>query len=141
MNSLSREQCKPARGELRRSFMAKPLLSRRRPDARRAPRGADNGLRSEDVQPVPLASDQALDLTLQPRNSTLATLSPVFKGLSLLEEIWRMAESDHLHTESRHLEEGQSRRTLRLNRGCRDFYLVNGSAAGGPDFSEAVYMG
>jgi hypothetical protein len=40
---------------------------------------------------------QALDLTLQPRNSTLATLSPVLKGLSLLEEVWRMAEFDHLH--------------------------------------------
>jgi hypothetical protein len=84
---------------------------------------------------------QALDLTLQPRNSTLATLSPVLKSLSLLEEVWRMAESDHLHSESRHLEGGQSRRTLRLNRGCRDFCLVNGSAAGDPDFSKAVYMG
>ena len=41
---------------------------------------------------------QALDLTLQPRNSTLATLSPVLKDLSLLEEVWRMAEFDHLHT-------------------------------------------
>ena len=41
---------------------------------------------------------QALDLTLQPRNSTLATRSPVLKGLSLLEEVWRMAEFDHLHT-------------------------------------------
>ena len=41
---------------------------------------------------------QALDLTLQPRSSTLATLSPVLKGLSLLEEVWRMAEFDHLHT-------------------------------------------
>ena len=35
----------------------------------------------------------------------------------------------------------QSRRTLRLNRGRRDFCLVTGIAAGGPDFSEAVYMG
>ena len=34
----------------------------------------------------------------------------------------------------------QSRRTLRLNRDRQDFYLVNGVAAGGPDFSEAVYM-
>ena len=42
--------------------------------------------------------DQSLDLTLQPCNSTLATLSPVLKGLSLLEEVWRMAEFDHLHT-------------------------------------------
>jgi hypothetical protein len=41
---------------------------------------------------------QALDLTLQPRNSTLATLSPVLKGLSLLEQVSRMAEFDHLHT-------------------------------------------
>jgi hypothetical protein len=40
---------------------------------------------------------QALDLTLQPRSSTLATLSPVLKGLSLL-EVWRMAEFDHLHS-------------------------------------------
>jgi hypothetical protein len=40
----------------------------------------------------------ALDLTLQPRNSTLATLSPVLKGLSLLEQVWRMAEFDHLRT-------------------------------------------
>ena len=42
--------------------------------------------------------DQSLDLTLQPCNSTLATLSPVLKDLSLLEEVWRMAEFDHLHT-------------------------------------------
>jgi hypothetical protein len=41
---------------------------------------------------------QALDLTLQPRNSTLATLSPVLKGLRLLEEVWRMAAFDHRHT-------------------------------------------
>jgi hypothetical protein len=41
---------------------------------------------------------QALDLTLQPRNSTFAALSPVLKGLSPLEEVWRMAEFDHLHT-------------------------------------------
>ena len=41
---------------------------------------------------------QALDLTLQPRNSTLATRSPVLKGLSLLKRFWRMAEFDHLHT-------------------------------------------
>jgi hypothetical protein len=80
---------------------------------------------------------QALDLTLQPRNSTLATLSPVLKGLSLLAD-GRVGSSAH---KSRPLEEGQSRKTLRLNRGCRDFCLVNGSAAGGPDFGEAVYMG
>src|SRR3954468_13348909 len=41
---------------------------------------------------------QTLDLKLQPRDGTLATLSPVLKGLSLLEEVWRMAEFDHLHT-------------------------------------------
>jgi hypothetical protein len=41
---------------------------------------------------------QALDLKLQPRSSTLATLSPVLKDLSLLEEVWRMAEFHHLHT-------------------------------------------
>lgn len=83
---------------------------------------------------------QAPDFTLQPRNSTLATVGPVLKGLRVLKEVWRMAEFDHLRTKSGHLEEKQSRRTLRLNRGSRDFCLVNGSAAGGPDFSEAVYM-
>jgi hypothetical protein len=41
---------------------------------------------------------QALDLTLQPRNSTLATLSPVLKGLRVLEEFWQTAEFDHLHS-------------------------------------------
>jgi hypothetical protein len=56
---------------------------------------------------------QALDLTLQPRNSTLATVSPVLKGLRLLKRFWRMADFDHLRTKSRHLEERQSRRTLR----------------------------
>jgi hypothetical protein len=84
---------------------------------------------------------QALDLKLQPRDGTLAALSPVLKSLGLLEEVWRMAECDHLHTSRMLSEEKQSRRTLRLNRGCRDCCLPNGSAAGGPDFSEAVYMG
>jgi hypothetical protein len=46
---------------------------------------------------------QALDLKLQPRNSTLATLSPVLKGLRVLKRFWRMADSDHLRTKSRHL--------------------------------------
>jgi hypothetical protein len=41
---------------------------------------------------------QAFDLTLQPRSSTLAALSPVLKGPGLLEEVWRMAEFEHLHT-------------------------------------------
>ncbi|ANY84366.1 hypothetical protein BB934_39830 (plasmid) [Microvirga ossetica] len=41
---------------------------------------------------------QALDLTLQPRNSTLATVSPVLKSLRLLREFWLLAEFDHLHT-------------------------------------------
>jgi hypothetical protein len=41
---------------------------------------------------------QALDLTLQPRNSTLATVSPVLKRLRLLGEFWLLAEFDHLHT-------------------------------------------
>ena len=67
---------------------------------------------------------QALDLTLQPRNSTLATASPVLKGLNLLEEVWRMADSDHLCTKSRHLEEREFPRTLRLNRGFRDCCLI-----------------
>ena len=39
---------------------------------------------------------QALDLTLQPRNSTLATVSPVLKSLRLLGEFWPMTEFDHL---------------------------------------------
>lgn len=42
--------------------------------------------------------DQSLDLKLKPRDSTLATLSPVLKRLSLLEEDWRMAEFGHQHT-------------------------------------------
>jgi hypothetical protein len=42
--------------------------------------------------------DQSLDFTLQPCNSTLATLSPVLKGLRVLEEVWQMTEFDHLHT-------------------------------------------
>ena len=42
--------------------------------------------------------DQSLDLKLKPRDSTLATLSPVLKSLSLLEEVWRMAEFGHPHT-------------------------------------------
>jgi hypothetical protein len=54
---------------------------------------------------------QALDLTLQPRNSMLATLSPVLKGLRVLKRFWRMAEFDHLRTKSRHSDERQSRRT------------------------------
>ncbi len=63
---------------------------------------------------------QALDLTLQPSSSTLATRSPVLKGLRVLERFWRMADSDHLRTKSRHSEERQSCRTLRLNRDYRD---------------------
>jgi hypothetical protein len=54
---------------------------------------------------------QALDLKLQPRSSTLATLSPVLKGLRVLKRFWRMAEFDHLRTKSRHSDERQSRRT------------------------------
>jgi hypothetical protein len=46
----------------------------------------------------PLLIKQALDLTLQPRNSTFAALSPVLKGLSPLEKVGRMAEFDHPHT-------------------------------------------
>ena len=41
---------------------------------------------------------QALDLTLQPRNSTLATVSPVLNRLRLRGEFWLLAEFDHLHT-------------------------------------------
>ena len=67
---------------------------------------------------------QALDLTLQPRNSTLTTASPVLKGLRVLKRFWRMADFDHLRTKSRHLEERQSRRTIRLNSGCRDCCLT-----------------
>ena len=67
---------------------------------------------------------QALDLKLQPRNSTLATVSPVLKGPRVLKRFWRMADSDHLRTKSRHLDERQSPRTLRLNRGFRDCCLI-----------------
>ena len=45
-----------------------------------------------------LLINQSLDLTLKPRNSTLATFSPVLKRLRLLEEFWLLAEFDHLHT-------------------------------------------
>jgi hypothetical protein len=84
---------------------------------------------------------QALDLTLQPRDSTLATLSPVLKGLSLLEEVWRMAEFDHLHTTHDASRREVISQIITSEPNCRNFSLVNGSAAGGPDFSEAVYMG
>ncbi|EIM30857.1 hypothetical protein MicloDRAFT_00003840 [Microvirga lotononidis] len=45
-----------------------------------------------------LLSEQALDFTLKSRDSTLTTVSPVLKGLRLLEGFWRMASFDHLHT-------------------------------------------
>jgi hypothetical protein len=67
---------------------------------------------------------QALDLSLQPRNSTLTTASPVLKGLRVLKRFWRMADSDHLRAKSRHSDERESRRALRLNRGSRDCYLI-----------------
>jgi hypothetical protein len=41
---------------------------------------------------------QLSDLKLKPRYSTLAAVSPVLKGLRVLEEFWRMAEFDHLRT-------------------------------------------
>jgi hypothetical protein len=43
---------------------------------------------------------QLADLKLQPRNSTLAAVRPMLKGLRVLEEFWRMADFDHLHTKS-----------------------------------------
>lgn len=54
----------------------------------------------------PLLIQQALDLTLQPRNSTLPVISPVLRGLRVLKRFWRMEDFDHLRTKSRHLEEG-----------------------------------
>ena len=100
MNSLSGEQCKPARGELRRSFMAEPLLSRRRRgDARGALLGAGNGLRSEDVQPVPLASDQASARPYAPASQQHARDSqPSAQAPAPAGEFWLLAEFDHLHT-------------------------------------------
>ena len=80
--------------------MAELLLSRRRRgDARGALLGAGMGCAAKTCSLFhSLLIKQALDLTLQPRNSTLATVSPVLKSLRLLEEGWRMAEFDHLHT-------------------------------------------
>ena len=66
---------------------------------------------------------QLSDLKLQPRNSTLATGSPLFKGLRVLEEFWWMAEFDHLRTKHVRSEHRLSRRKLVLNRGFGDFIL------------------
>ena len=41
---------------------------------------------------------QLSDLKLKPHNSTLTTVSPVLKGLCVLEEFWWMADLDHLRT-------------------------------------------
>ena len=85
--------------------------------------------------------DQSLDLTLQPRDSTLATLSPVLKRLSLLEEDWQMAEFGHQHTthdafrrEALSQDIASEQRPLRLL--SREW-----DCSRRPGSSEAVYMG
>jgi hypothetical protein len=60
---------------------------------------------------------QTLDLTLQPRNSTLATVSPVLKGLSLWERSGGWQSSIICTHQMVPSDQKQSRRTLRLNRG------------------------
>ena len=59
---------------------------------------------------------QLSDLKLKPRNRTLAAVSPVLKGLRVLEEFWRMADLDHLRTNHGHSKQRQSYRRLYLNR-------------------------
>jgi hypothetical protein len=61
---------------------------------------------------------QLSDLKLQPRNSTLPAVSPMFKGLSLLEEFWWMADLSHLRTNHVHSRWRQFYRKLCLNRVC-----------------------
>jgi hypothetical protein len=73
---------------------------------------------------------QLLGFKLQPRNSTLATGSPMFKGLRVLEEFWWMAEFDHLRTKHVRSEHSLSRRKLVLNRGFGDFILRTGGCGG-----------
>ena len=60
---------------------------------------------------------QLSDLKLKPLNSTLAAVRPVLKGLRVLEEFWRMADFDHLHTNYVHSKQRHSYRGLYLNRG------------------------
>jgi hypothetical protein len=69
---------------------------------------------------------QLLGFKLQPRNSTLATGSPMFKGLRVLEEFWWMAEFDHLRTKPVYSEHRLLRRKPVLNRGFGDFILRTG---------------
>jgi hypothetical protein len=73
---------------------------------------------------------QLSDLKLQPRNSTLATGSPMLKGLRVLDEFGWMAEFDHLRTKHVRSEHRLSRRKLVLNRGFRDFILRTGGCGG-----------
>jgi len=84
---------------------------------------------------------QALDLTLQPRNSTLATLSPVLKDLSLLEEVWRMAEFDHLHTTRDASRRDVFSQIITSEPRLPRLLSREWECSGGPDFSEAVYTG
>jgi hypothetical protein len=73
---------------------------------------------------------QLFGLKLQPRNSALATGSPMLKGLRVLEEFWWMAEFDHLRTKHVHSEHRLSRRKLVLNRGFGDFILRTRGCSG-----------
>jgi hypothetical protein len=84
---------------------------------------------------------QALDLTLQPRNSTLATLSPVLKGLRLLEEVWRMAEFDHLLTTQGAFQGEAISQDITSEPRLPRLLSREWECSGGPDFSEAVYTG
>jgi hypothetical protein len=43
-------------------------------------------------------TNQSLDLKLQFHDGTLPAVSPMLKGLRLLEEFWPMTEFDHLRT-------------------------------------------
>jgi hypothetical protein len=60
--------------------------------------------------------DQSVDLRLKPRDSTLATLSPVLKGLSLWKRSGGWQSSIICTPHIVPSDEMQSRRTLRLNR-------------------------
>jgi len=61
---------------------------------------------------------QLSDLKLKPRNSTLTTVSPVLKGLRVLEEFWRTADLNHLRTNHVHSNQRQFHSRLNLNRDC-----------------------
>jgi hypothetical protein len=60
---------------------------------------------------------QLSDLKLKPHNSTLTTVSPMLKGLRVLEEFWWMAGLDHLRTNHVNSEQRNLNRRLYLNKG------------------------